>query len=190
MTFSITSGRIPSSRHAGYCAAPQKSCKRHAGITALAPRSFFAMASIAASRRALVRVPQPDTDVVPVVVKMRGLSGFAFTLAISSRAKGARHTMCALPFFVRPPGRCHVPSSCSWSRVHAGDFVPPLAGQQQQLGRGPIRTDAQRQEPTARRPDLHATQNHLISSAVNTRSRASGPVGRCTPAHGLLSTRR
>jgi hypothetical protein len=38
--------------------------------------------------------------------------------------------------------------------------------------------------------DSHARQNQRISSAVSTRSRAFGPAGRCTPAHGLLSTRR
>jgi hypothetical protein len=60
----------------------------------------------------------PATGVVPVVVKMKGLSGFAFTLAISSRTSGESGTVCARPFFVLLPGMFQVaPSSLSSPRV-------------------------------------------------------------------------
>ena len=69
---------------------------------------------------------------MPVVVKMNGLSGFAFTLAISSRTSGESGTVCARPFFVLLPGMFQVaPSSLSSPARHAGNFVPPLADQQQ-----------------------------------------------------------
>ena len=79
--------------------------------------SSRAAASIAASRRSFIRL-QPDTGVVPVVVKMKGLSGFAFTLAISSRTSGESGTVCPPPFFVLLPGMFQVaPSSLSSRRV-------------------------------------------------------------------------
>ena len=66
---------------------------------------------------AILHTPQPDTGVVPVVVKMKGLSGFAFTLAISSRTIESG-TVCARPFFVLLPGMFQVaPSSLSSRRV-------------------------------------------------------------------------
>jgi hypothetical protein len=54
---------------------------------------------------------------MPVVVKMKGLSGFAFTLAISSRTIESG-TVCARRFFVLLPGMFQVaPSSLSPRRV-------------------------------------------------------------------------
>jgi hypothetical protein len=67
---------------------------------------------------AILRSLRPDTGVVPVVVKMKGLSGFAFTLAISSRTRGESGTVCARPAFVLLPGMFQVaPSSLSSRRV-------------------------------------------------------------------------
>jgi hypothetical protein len=77
-----------------------KSGNVHGGMTARP--SSRAAASIAASRRPFIRL-QPDTGVVPVVVKTR-LLGFALTLAISSRTSGGSGTTCARPFFVLLPG--------------------------------------------------------------------------------------
>src|SRR3984957_5406152 len=103
-----------------------KSCNVHGGMTARP--SSRAAASIAASRRPFIRL-QPDTAVMPVVVKTR-LPGFALTLAISSRTSGGSGTTCARPFFVLLAGMFQVAPS-SFSSPYAGDFVPPLARQQQ-----------------------------------------------------------
>jgi hypothetical protein len=67
---------------------------------------------------------------VPVVVKMKGLSGFAFTLAISSRTSGESGTVCARPFFVLLPGCSKLRRIAQFAARHAGNFVPPLARQQ------------------------------------------------------------
>jgi hypothetical protein len=63
---------------------------------------------------------------------MKGLSGFAFTLAISSRTSGESGTVCARPFFVLLPGMFQVaPSSLSSRRVMPATSFRLSARQQQ-----------------------------------------------------------
>ena len=110
-------------------------------------------------------------------------------LAISSRTSGGSGTTWARPFFVLLPGMFQVaPSSLSSSRVMPATSFRLWPVSSNTLSSGPNTRGASAASGAS--TDSHARQNQRISSAVSTRSRAFGPAGRCTPAHGLLSTRR
>jgi len=98
-------------------------------------------------------------------------------------------TTWARPFFVLLPGMFQVaPSSLSSSRVMPAISFRLWPVSSNTLSSGPNTRGASAASGAS--TDWHACQNQRISSAVSTRSRAFGPAGRCTLAHGLLSTRR
>jgi hypothetical protein len=167
---------------------------RHAGMITFGPRSPIAVMSIASSRRRFKRL-QPETGVVPVVVKMKGL-GFAFTtragvagtynrseLLPERRARGQLARQRGEWHNVRPA----IFRSAAWKvphavivqfvACHASHFAPSLTGQQQQFEQRSERTRATgcqwRVDCVTRRPE---PSDLIVAEDAIARLRSLRPV--------------
>src|SRR5262245_34756772 len=170
---SMTSGLTPSSA-IPVTAVRRKSCSRHGAIAALRG-GWRAAVSIAASSLRLAR-DQPLGGVVPVVVKTRS----CWPGGTSASAVGGNSTLYGRLFLVLLPGNCHNPLACNSVRR-----IPATS-----LRRAPVKSSSLKMAPNGSPIASQACPKNRISSLLKVRSRGLGAAGRCSPAHGLLLTRR